>query len=232
MARLQSGPENRKYDYYTFHLNAFNQETQKQDTLYLQNRSNYTQGALTMQFPFNISVKNYVRSVTSYVRYKIEAIHNNDIRKLYRLQVKDNIGYLYPAKPDNYHYSLPANYYQMLEYGLLFSNQTRMTTQEINPRWGQILQGGFAHTPLKKLNLGQEWWASGYFYFPGFFKTTPCMPMSAIRKNRITAVTAKEYYPREVSKSTGMNSAHSEAATRSLYSIPTSTSRPYFISKP
>ncbi len=159
-----------KYDYYTFHLNAFNQETQKQDTLYLQNRSNYTQGALTMQFPFNISVKNYVRSVTPYVRYKIEAIHNNDIRKLYRLQVKDNIGYLYPANPDNYHYSLPANYYQMLEYGLLFSNQTRMTTQEINPRWGQILQGGFAHTPLKKLNLGQEWWASGYFYFPGFFK--------------------------------------------------------------
>ena len=38
---------------------------------------------------------------------------------LYRLQVKDNIGYLYPANPDNYHYSLPANYYQMLEYGLL-----------------------------------------------------------------------------------------------------------------
>ncbi len=159
-----------KYDYYSLQLDALNQQTQQRDTLYFQNRSNYTQGALTMQFPFNISVRNYSRSVTPYVRYKIEAIHNNEVRKLYQLRVKDDIGYLYPANPANYRYSLPANYYQMLEYGLLFSNQTHMTTQEINPRWGQILQGGFAHTPLKKLNLGREWWASGYFYFPGFFR--------------------------------------------------------------
>ncbi len=159
-----------KYDYHSFQPDVLNQQTQQRDSLYFENRSNYTQGALTMQFPFNISVKNYARSVTPYVRYKIEALHNNDVRKLYQLRIKDDIGYLYPANPAHYRYSTPANYYQMLEYGLLFSNQTRMTTQEINPRWGQILQGGFAHTPLKKLNLGHEWWASGYFYFPGFFK--------------------------------------------------------------
>lgn len=159
-----------RYDYHTFHLNALNKQTQQRDTLYLLNRSDYTQGSLTMQLPFNISAGNYSRSVTPYVRYKIEAIHNNDVRKLYQLLVKDNIGYLYPANPENYQYSTPANYYQMLEYGLLFNNQTRRTTQEINPRWGQILQGGFAHTPLKKMDLGSEWWASGYFYFPGFFK--------------------------------------------------------------
>lgn len=159
-----------KYDYYAFDLNALNLQTRERDSLYFLNRSNYTQGSLTMQLPFNISAKNHVRYITPYVRYKIEAIHNNDVRKLYQLRVKDHIGYLYPANPANYRYSVPANYYQMLEYGILFNNQTRMTTQEINPRWGQILQGGFAHTPLKKLNLGQTWWASGYFYFPGLFK--------------------------------------------------------------
>lgn len=159
-----------KYDYRTFNLNASNLQTQQRDTLYLYNRSNYTQGALTMQFPFNISVRNYARHITPYVRYKIEAIHNNKIRKAYQLQIKNDIGYLYPVNPHAYSYSTPDNYYQMLEYGLLFSNQTRMTAQEINPRWGQILQGGFAHTPLKKLDLGHEWWVSGYFYFPGFCK--------------------------------------------------------------
>ncbi len=91
-----------KYDYYSLQLDALNQQTQQRDTLYFQNRSNYTQGALTMQFPFNISVRNYSRSVTPYVRYKIEAIHNNEVRKLYQLRVKDDIGYLYPANPANY----------------------------------------------------------------------------------------------------------------------------------
>lgn len=159
-----------KYDYYTFNLNALNLQTQTKDTLYLYNRSNYTQGALTMQFPFNISVRNYNRSLTPYIRYKIEALHNANTRKAYQFAVEDSIAYLYPVHAGNYRYSTPANYYQMLEYGIIFSNQTRMTTQEINPRWGQTLQGGFAHTPLKKLNLGHEWWVSGSFYFPGFFR--------------------------------------------------------------
>ncbi|WP_251622135.1 hypothetical protein [Odoribacter lunatus] len=157
-----------KYDYYTFLFNTPNLQTQQTDTLYLYNRSNYTQGSLSIQFPFNISAQNYNRYLTPYVRYKIEALHNTDTRKLYQVRVQDNIGYLYPANPANYQYSTPANYYQILEYGLLFSNQTRMTAQELNPHWGQMLQGGFAHTPLKKTNLGHEWWISGNFYFPGF----------------------------------------------------------------
>lgn len=159
-----------KYDYTTFHTSARQLQTQRNDTLYLYNRSNYTQGALTVQFPLNISVKNYYRYITPYIRYKTEAIHNNHTRKAYRLTVIHDTGYIQPVQPGAYHYTVPANYYQKLEYGLIFSNQTHRTVQEINPRWGQILQGGFAHTPLKKMDLGQEWWISGYFYFPGFFR--------------------------------------------------------------
>lgn len=157
-----------RYDYYTFDTEAENLASGKTDTLYLKNRSNYSQGEFTVQLPFNLSFKNYNRSIIPYVRYKIEAIHNNRARRTYRYTERDQIGYIIPVPPRNYRFSTPANYYQMLEYGLILSNQTRMTVQEINPRWGQYLQTGYAHTPWKKIKLGHEWWAAGSFYFPGF----------------------------------------------------------------
>lgn len=159
-----------KYNYYTFNTHAFQTQTGKYDTLYLYNKSNYTQGSFTVQFPFNLSVKNYYRYITPYARYKIEAIHNNHSKKGYRYTFYDDIAYLHPVSLHSYRLSTSPNYYQMLEYGLIFQNQTRMTVQEINPRWGQILQGGYAHTPLQKMDLGQEWWVAGSFYFPGLFR--------------------------------------------------------------
>lgn len=181
-----------KYDYYTFNLNALHLQTQQTDTLYLYNRANYTQGALTMQLPFNISVRNYNRYLTPYVRYKIEAIHNNNTRKAYRLETKDDIHYIYAVKPADYRYSTPANYYQKLEYGIIFNNQTRMSTQEINPRWGQTLQGGFAHTPFKKLDLGHEWWISGYFYFPGLCRNHSLYAYSGHQKRPANGAYSKK----------------------------------------
>lgn len=157
-----------RYDYYTFNTKAENLHTGTKDTLYLKNRSNYTQGEFTVQLPFNISRKNYNRYITPYARYKIEAIHNNKVRETYLLTKKGDIGYILPVNPSDFRFSTPSNYYQMLEYGLLLGSQTRMTPQEINPRWGQSIQIGYAHTPWKKLDLGHEWWVSGTFYFPGF----------------------------------------------------------------
>lgn len=157
-----------KYDYYTFHTKAENIQTGKTDTLYLENRSDYTQGEFTVQLPFNLSRRNYNRYLTPYVRYKTEIISGNKARRIYQYTQRNDTGYIRPVPPGLYRFSTSSNYYQMLEYGLLLGNQTRMTVQEINPRWGQSLEIGYAHTPWKKIDLGHEWWASGTFYFPGF----------------------------------------------------------------
>ena len=54
-----------------------------------------------------------------------------------------------------------------MEYGITFNNQTRMTDQEINPRWGQVLSAGYTHALSQGLHLGEQWWAMGQLYFPG-----------------------------------------------------------------
>ena len=43
-----------------------------------------------------------------------------------------------------------------------------MTTQEINPRWGQTFSAGYTHSPLEHIDLGYQWWGDGRLYFPGF----------------------------------------------------------------
>lgn len=156
-----------KYDYYSFQMKAENIETGKTDTLYLKNRSDYTQGEFTVQLPFNLSRRNYNLYLSPYIRYKTEIISNNKAKQTYHYTQRNDTGYIRPVSPGHYRFSTPSNYYQMLEYGLLFGNQTRMTVQEIKPRWGQSVEIGYAHTPWKKLDLGHEWWASGTFYFPG-----------------------------------------------------------------
>ncbi len=156
-----------KYDYYAFRFEAQNNQTGTTDSLYVKFRSDYSNADITLQFPFDISRKNYRRSISPYLRYQTEAIHHNKIRETYRISIRNNTGYLQPVDPSPYRFDRSANYYQMLEYGLLFSNQARMTAQEIRPRWGQVLQGGYTHTPWKKIDYGHQWWAEGTFYFPG-----------------------------------------------------------------
>lgn len=93
----------------------------------------------------------------------------------------------------------------MMEYGLLLGNQTYMTVQEIDPRWGQILQGGYAHTPWKKMDLGHEWWISGQFYFPGFATNHSISIYSGYQNRPKAGYYDKKYYARGVSICTATN---------------------------
>ena len=156
--------------YYNLSTRMPNLQTHQNDTVGIRSKANYTQLELSMQLPFNLSVKNYNRFLTPYVRYKIESVSDHNVHRIYRYTIREDTLFNYPGRPENYRFSLPSNFYQMMEYGIIFNNQTRMTEQEINPRWGQILQAGYAHTPWEKLNFGEEWWISGAFYFPGFFR--------------------------------------------------------------
>ncbi|MCC8173470.1 MAG: hypothetical protein LIO65_03505, partial [Odoribacter sp.] len=125
----------------------------------------FSETELTMQLPFTISRRNYNRAIIPYSRYTIGTFHNYDIRHVYE---ENEDGYMEVPR-NKYPLSFSSRYYQVMEYGLLFYNQTRRTTQEINPRWGQRIQGGYSHTPFKNIDLGAQWWIYGNFYFPGLF---------------------------------------------------------------
>lgn len=128
------------------------------DTLLIHNKALHTKADVSILLPLNFSTRHYIRTLQPHFRYKINALHH--------IRIKDIFG---GRENTDYDIPTPARYYQSLEYGLSFSNQTRMTAQDINPRWGQSLQAGYSHTPLKDINYGSIWWADGRFYFPGLF---------------------------------------------------------------
>lgn len=138
--------------------------------LYVRNKAQRSSVDFVMQFPFNLSARQYNRSLRPYVRYVVEGIHNQRPQEVYGFQIKDDIAWLYATDKNNYKLHQANRYYQLMEYGLTFSNQTRMTEQEIDPRWAQIFSIGYTHALTHGLNLGHQWWTSAQLYFPGFFK--------------------------------------------------------------
>ncbi|MDL2283520.1 hypothetical protein LJB94_03300, partial [Odoribacter sp. OttesenSCG-928-G04] len=139
------------------------------DSLLLRAKHRYSEAELTVSFPFNLSGRNYYRSVLPYIRYKMEAIHDYSIKNAYRYYFIGDTIKAWEVDKADYTLSIPSNFYQALEYGIRIANYTYTTEQEINPKWGQIIQAGYRHTPWKKLKLGEQWWVSGLFYLPGFY---------------------------------------------------------------
>lgn len=149
---------------------ARNLQTQRQESLYVSAKSWLSSADVTARLPLNISVKNFSRYIQPYFRYKVEGLHDSKPQTVYNIIQTDTAIYLQKTDKDRYAIDLPNRYYQFLEYGATFSNQTRMTEQEINPRWGQMLSAGFTHCPLKSMDLGYQWWTDSRLYFPGFAK--------------------------------------------------------------
>ena len=144
--------------------------TQKTDTVLAIYQTQHTKGTATMQFPFNISRKNYNRHIIPYLKYEIQAIHSMDLKRSYQLDHNNwknlpsgNLFESVIAHPDDIKL-------QIMRYGLVLTNQTRMSQRDINPRWGQRLEIGYAHTPFSGLDYGDTQWVEGRLYFPGFWQ--------------------------------------------------------------
>lgn len=160
---LQSG----RYDNGLTGINAVNHETQESTPLYVSGRSKLSSVEVTTRLPLNISERNYNRSIQPYFRYQYKGIHNFKPREAYSLIQADSSLYLHTVNKDDYNIHIPARFYQLLEYGATFNNQTHMTDQELYPRWGQMLSVGYTHSPLKSMDLGYQWWMDSRLYFPG-----------------------------------------------------------------
>ncbi|KIO46871.1 hypothetical protein [Sanguibacteroides justesenii] len=158
----------RQDDYMTnIDYNATNLITHKQDTVLIYNTNRYTQLNTVIQFPFTLNIKNVLRTLTPYVKYELKTLHQNKIKEFGSVyDFKKNLWQI--AHPNDYQFKNPDRTLQIMQYGIIFYNQTRMNARDINPRWGQRLEAGFAHTPFENLDYGNTWWGEGRFYFPGF----------------------------------------------------------------
>lgn len=161
--------ESGRFDYTTYAQVSHPQQTAT-ETLFLFNKAYRSSLKATLKFPFNLSTRQYSRGLQPYFRYTLEAVHHQRPKSIYSIIQDDNQLIVTPVDPRQYRIHQRSIFYQMLEYGLSFSNQTLMTTQEIHPRWGQMLSGGYVHTPLEKIDLGSLWWCDARLYVPGLWR--------------------------------------------------------------
>ena len=157
-----------RYDYESFNEGFF-LPTRQKETFYAQYKAWRSSAEVTVRFPFTLSARQYNRTLQPYVRYRFVGLHHEKLNKLYTCKIAEaNTIWITQVDPNFYQVNEPSRFYQLLEYGLYFTNQTRMTTQEINPRWGQTFSAGYTHSPLEHIDLGYQWWGDGHLYFPGF----------------------------------------------------------------
>ncbi|MDR0982708.1 MAG: hypothetical protein LBM07_05650 [Culturomica sp.] len=192
-----------------------NLQTGEDDNLLLIYKERLTEAQLDIELPFNISRRNYHRSITPFFTYSTEILQRDISKAFTWVEVNDDV-YIYDANLNNYKESFDKDYYQRLEYGLNFSNYTYLAQQMINPRWGQILQIGYTHTPWKKADLGKQWWAAGTLYFPGF-ALNHSFSLYGGYQNREEVY----YYKKKILIPRGMNEYAPDFLTvRSTYSMP------------
>ncbi len=161
---LQTGRDN-----FNHTLNSYNYQTDSTEILYLCNKALRSSADVTVRLPFNLSVKQYKRTLQPYFRYKTESLHRIRPQQIYRVHQEGAINWLYPTNKEFYKIQTSPRAYHLVEYGISFNNQTRMTEQEINPRWGQRLSAGYTQSLKKSINLGNQWWSEVSLYFPGLF---------------------------------------------------------------
>lgn len=193
---IKSGRDN----YYNLNQ-GLNVTTDSTELLYIYNKAQRTSADLTVQLPFNISAKQYNRYIRPYVRYKVEALHRQRPDHLYSYRTIENISFLYPVNKHNYNIHQSSRFYQLLEYGITFSNQTRMTEQESNPRWGQMLSIGYTHALDQGLDLGYQWWSDSRLYFPGILTNHSLSVYGGFQhmSNQTRSYGNKILYPRGIS---------------------------------
>lgn len=178
------------------------QQAQQKDTLHVVYKSQYTKGTATLQFPFNLSRKNYNRSIAPYVRYELQSIHNFNLKDAYLL-----VNRRWQAIPSNHSYlgliDKPDNVLlQVMRYGLILNNQTQMSDRDINPRWGQRLEIGYEHTPFENLDYGNSTWIEGRLYFPGF---APHHSFSLYAGHQDKSRKDKNYYGNQIQSPRGIS---------------------------
>ena len=54
-----------------------------------------------------------------------------------------------------------------LKYSIYAYNQTRISYRDLYPKWGQLIQFSYSHTPFQANNISQLSSAIGILYFPG-----------------------------------------------------------------
>lgn len=63
-----------------------------------------------------------------------------------------------------------SGYYQAMGYRFFGYHLLKTSLRDINPRWGQVLEFSFSHTPFSGSHLGNITAIQGVFYFPGIGK--------------------------------------------------------------
>ncbi|MDX9882064.1 MAG: hypothetical protein RBS73_08345 [Prolixibacteraceae bacterium] len=120
----------------------------KQDTVVKRFLWNEQELNLNTNLPLNLSSGRYLRLLQPEVIYEYTKVAHER------------------STPDNFF----SGNYQTLSYRLYFHNLHRMSHQDIQHDWGQIVELVYRHSPFGNMDFGDLVAAQSYLYFPGLAK--------------------------------------------------------------
>ena len=200
-----------RIDYQAIHL-----ETGRKDTVYILNDTRRTELTLNLQLPFTWNTKNYYRGLTPYLQYELQNLRDNRMQTFAAWNTHFEKMWTH-VSPAEYTFDNSNVQLQILQYGLSFYNQTRMSDRDLYPRWGQSLHGGYAHTPWENVDYGGTWWGEARFYLPGLALHHSLSLYGAHQQKSDEA----NYYSNKIQSPRGMKlSGHRLSTLRTSYTLP------------
>ena len=141
----------------------------------IHNQNFYTKVSYTGLFPIFDFQFNYQWNKHDSIRWDVFSAQvdtkipfNLSDGKYYRL-IQPQIGYSFAnyLPRNNYPGDAISGYFHVLTYRLFSYNMIKTSPKDINPRWGQMIDIHFQHTPFNGLHLGNITAIETMFYFPG-----------------------------------------------------------------
>lgn len=115
--------------------------------------------------------ENLIRWNVLYAKFNISVPLNLSSGKYYRrLQPYVSYSYYDLIGIKNFPTENLPDYYNVFGYGLLFYNMLKTSEKDLAPRFGQLVQVQFRHTPFESKAPGNIFAAESRLYFPGLFR--------------------------------------------------------------
>jgi hypothetical protein len=148
----------------TFFTRAERVDNGELDTIQVQRSWSQWEWENSISFPFNFSRGKYSRRMIPKITYNQQHLINFETVPI-ALYTRD------PNKsPGTYRLENKDISQDILEYQLFGYNILKSAPRDLQPRWGQILEFNYRHTPWGDTDLGESWSGEARLYFPGLVK--------------------------------------------------------------
>ena len=140
------------------------------DDVYVYGTRTHVNLSTSITLPFTFNSGAYLRAFKPYVKFEWDHYSKLDVDDVILARWSNENDYdayrlrSYQGEKNN---SFNIN---VFSYNFIFYNQRRMTLRDIKPKWGQVVNAGYAHSPFGDKYFGTSFYCDLRLYLPGLLE--------------------------------------------------------------